>query len=343
MKKKLAGLLLSLMLVAFCGLSLQACSEASPSDEGSRDQPAAVQPESPLGDRQGLSAEGDVSSDGSADGAASDGLSAAGSDAVSADSSDGIPAYDGADILQVNGGEPVFSEEELSSFGVEEYFPLDALARATGAFAVVGLDTMPTEERGSIGMVKPSGWHIARYDFIDGSYLYNRCHLIGFQLTGENANDRNLITGTRFLNVDLMLPYENAVADYVERTGNHVAYRATPHYDGDDLVASAVQLEALSIEDDGAGVRINMLLYNVQPGVSIDYATGKSCSDGSIAEVEGIDESDYDYIVNISSNKFHRPDCSSVDDMKEENKLGFTGTREKAIELGYEPCGRCKP
>ncbi len=303
---------------------------------------------------------------------------------------DEAPPYDGMDIVQVNGGIPVFSDDELCALGVEDYFALDSLARATGAFAVVGLETMPTEERGSIGMIKPSGWVMARYDFVDGSYLYNRCHLIGFQLTGENANERNLITGTRFLNVDLMLPYENAVADYVERTGNHVAYRATPHYAGDDLVATAVQLEALSVEDDGAGVCFNVLLYNVQtgnhvayratphyagddlvatavqlealsveddgagvcfnvllynvqPGVVIDYATGKSQADGSIAEDEGLDESHYDYILNVNSKKFHRPECSSVDDMKEENKQGFTGTREKAIELGYEPCGRCKP
>ncbi len=321
--------LLSLVLALACATVIQSC--ASSSQPEPQAQPEAAPIEEAQSERAPSAShvdEADVADP-----------SAPGEPA----SVDEAPPYDGMDIVQVNGGIPVFSDDELCALGVEDYFALDSLARATGAFAVVGLETMPTEERGSIGMIKPSGWVMARYDFVDGSYLYNRCHLIGFQLTGENANERNLITGTRFLNVDLMLPYENAVADYVERTGNHVAYRATPHYAGDDLVATAVQLEALSVEDDGAGVCFNVLLYNVQPGVVIDYATGKSQADGSIAEDEGLDESHYDYILNVNSKKFHRPECSSVDDMKEENKQGFTGTREKAIELGYEPCGRCKP
>lgn len=345
MRKKLAALLLALALALSFGAAATACSDGGSAD-GTQDGAQTVQPQAPEGDAGASS--GGALPQGAEDGPAPGQGSAADQDAADSqaqgiDSAEQVPAYDGVDILQVNGGKPVFSESELAAIGVEEYYPLDSLARATGAFAVVGLETMPTEERGSIGMVKPSGWHIARYDFVDGSYLYNRCHLIGFQLTGENANDRNLITGTRFLNVDLMLPYENAVADYVERTGNHAAYRVTPRYAGDDMVATAVQLEALSVEDGGAGVCINVLMYNVQPGVAIDYATGKSQADGAIAEDQGIDESRYDYILNEGSKKFHRPDCASVEDMKEENKRGFTGTREKAIELGYEPCGRCKP
>ena len=135
---------------------------------------------------------------------------------------------------------------------------------------------MPTEERGSIGSVKPSGWQTVKYDFVDGKYLYNRCHLLGYQLTGENANEQNLITGTRYLNVDGMLPFENMVADYVKETDNHVMYRVTPVFDGAELVARGVLMEAYSVEDGGDGVEFCVYCYNVQPGVKIDYATGDS-------------------------------------------------------------------
>ena len=241
---------------------------------------------------------------------------------------------------------------------------------------------MPTEERGAIGMVKPSGWHTVKYnDRIDGNYLYNRCHLIGYQLAGENANEKNLITGTRYLNVTGMLPFENEVADYVESTGNHVLYRVTPVYDGDNLVASGVQMEAESVEDKGAGVSFNVYVYNVQPGVLIDYATGGSEADpgyvvpreNTSSDVSGEDggqaaeagtseetqntESKADdtseaqteaanedtYIVNTNTGKFHKPSCRSVKQMKESNKSERTATRDELISEGYEPCKNCNP
>lgn len=187
-----------------------------------------------------------------------------------------IPSFEGKPYVTIDGNVPEFSEEELSC-EAETYSQLDQLGRCGAAFAVVTKETMPTEERGEIGMVKPTGWHTVRYDdLVDGKYLYNRCHLIGYQLTGENANERNLITGTRYMNVEGMLPFENEVADYVERTGGSVAYRVTPIFADDDLVARGVQMEAMSVEDGGEAVRFNVFCFNVQPGIEIDYASGES-------------------------------------------------------------------
>ena len=189
---------------------------------------------------------------------------------------DEVPPYSGSPYVVINGNVPDFSAEELSAEPFEVYSPLDFLGRCGTACANVGLEFMPTEERGDIGSVKPTGWQTAKYDIVDGGYLYNRCHLIGYQLTGENANEQNLITGTRYLNVEGMLPFENLVADYVEETGNHVRYQVTPIFQGVELVARGVQMEAMSVEDDGAGVCFNVFVYNVQPGITIDYATGES-------------------------------------------------------------------
>ena len=191
---------------------------------------------------------------------------------------DTLPDYDGSPYVELNGGQPSFSEEQTTmTLSYETYAPLDLLGRCGTAEACIGQDLMPTEERGAIGMVKPSGWHTVRYDdVVDGKYLYNRCHLIGYQLAGENANERNLLTGTRYLNVVGMLPFEDQVADYVQETGNHVLYRVTPVFQGVELVARGVQMEAWSVEDGGAGVCFNVYCYNVQPGVKIDYATGES-------------------------------------------------------------------
>ena len=183
---------------------------------------------------------------------------------------DEVPAYSGAPYVEIDGNQPAFTEADYTTESFEEYAPLDRLGRCGTAYACISTDLMPTEERGSIGQVKPSGWQTVKYDFIDGKYLYNRCHLIGFQLTGENANERNLITGTRYLNIEGMLPFENLVADYIEETENHVLYRATPVFEGDNLVASGVQLEGWSVEDEGEGVCFNVYCYNVQPGVTID-------------------------------------------------------------------------
>ena len=190
-----------------------------------------------------------------------------------------IPEYSGSPYVAVNGNVPYFSESDLTDVSFESYSDLDALGRCGVAYASVSTDTMPTEKRGSIGEVKPTGWHNKKYDFVDGKYVYNRCHLIGYQLTAENANEKNLITGTRYLNVQGMLPFENLTADYVKETNNHVLYRVTPVYDGNDLVAKGVQMEAYSVEDDGEGVLFNVFVYNVQPGITIDYATGNSEQD----------------------------------------------------------------
>ena len=189
---------------------------------------------------------------------------------------DSIPAYTDEPYVVLQENVPDFDSSDFTTQAFETYAPLDDLDRCGVAYANICTELMPTEERGSIGQVKPSGWHTVTYDNVDGRYLYNRCHLIGFQLAGENANEQNLITGTRYMNVEGMLPFENQVADYVEETENHVLYRVTPIFQGDNLVASGVQMEAWSVEDQGEGVCFNVYVYNVQPGITIDYATGES-------------------------------------------------------------------
>ena len=251
-----------------------------------------------------------------------------------------IPAYSGEAYVVINNHIPQFDEELLTEESFEEYAELDHLGRCGTALANIGTDLMPTEERGSIGQVKPTGWQTVKYDFVDGKYLYNRCHLIGFQLTGENANEQNLITGTRYLTVEGMLPFENMIADYIKETGNHVLYRVTPIFEGDNLVASGVQMEALSVEDGGDGISFNIYCYNVQPGISIDYKTGESALDDS-AFTEGSEENTY--ILNTNSHKFHIPSCSGAQDMKEENRQEVTTARELLITQGYDPCGNCNP
>ncbi|MBD5118325.1 MAG: DNA/RNA non-specific endonuclease [Clostridiales bacterium] len=189
---------------------------------------------------------------------------------------DDIPAYSGEPYVILQDNQPDFALEDLTLEPFETYSDLDSLGRCGVAYANICLEIMPTEPRGDIGQVKPSGWQSAKYDCVDGKYLYNRCHLIGYQLAGENANKQNLITGTRYMNVTGMLPFENMVDDYVEETENHVLYRVTPVFDGDNLVASGVQMEAFSVEDEGEGVCFNVFVYNVQPGIVINYATGES-------------------------------------------------------------------
>jgi len=189
---------------------------------------------------------------------------------------DQIPEYDGEPYVVLQDNQPNFDLEDLTLEPFETYSELDNLGRCGVAYANICMDIMPTEPRGEIGQVKPSGWHTVTYDCVDGKYLYNRCHLIGYQLAGENANRQNLITGTRYLNVIGMLPFENMVNEYVEETGNHVLYRVTPIFAGDNLVANGVQMEALSVEDEGEGLCFHIYVYNVQPGVVIDYATGES-------------------------------------------------------------------
>ena len=210
---------------------------------------------------------------------------------------DELPAYSGEPYVAVNGNQPFFTEEDQTTASYETYSPLDALGRCGAAWANVGVDLMPTEDRGSIGQVKPSGWQTVKYDIVDGKYLYNRCHLIGFQLTGENANEENLITGTRYLNVEGMLPFENLVADYVKETESHVLYRVTPIFEGEELVARGVLMEGLSVEDGGEGITFCVYAYNVQPGVIIDYATGESRLEGEDQNSSGT-EAGTDYVLN---------------------------------------------
>ncbi len=269
-----------------------------------------------------------------------------------------VPAYSGNPYEMINGNAPYFTETELTDRSFESYSDLDSMGRCGTAQACVGTDLMPVEERGNIGQIKPSGWHIVKYDNIDGRYLYNRCHLIGYQLTGENDNEKNLITGTRYLNTEGMLPFENMVADYVKETGNHVLYRVTPVFEGENLVASGVLMEGRSVEDGGEGILFCVYVYNVQPGISIRYEDGSSAPAEEAeaqtrAETQSVRETSQDvqpheirtadYILNKNTKKFHYPTCPSVGDMKESNKIYFTGNRDEAVRLGYTPCKRCSP
>lgn len=261
-----------------------------------------------------------------------------------------IPEYSGKAYVVLNENIPDFASEDLSPVSYEHYGKLDYLGRCTVASAVIGQDLMPTEERTSISHIKPTGWQFAKYDFIDGRYLYNRCHLIAHQLTGENANERNLITGTRYMNVE-MIEFEELVGDYVRKTGNHVRYRVTPIYEGENPLASGLQMEALSIEDNGDSIMFNVYFYNVQPGVEIDYTSGnnwpaeESTDDGDSGILSGsnAENTKNTYILNTSSGKFHLPSCSGVKQMKESNKESLSSTRKQMLNAGYEPCGTCKP
>ena len=259
-------------------------------------------------------------------------------DTVTSFSMEEVPDFSGDSYVVIDDNQPDFPAGDMTTESFETYSPLDALGRCGVAYANIGPDLMPDEERESISSVTPSGWINREYD---GEYLYNRCHLIGFQLTGENANEENLITGTRYMNVDGMLPFENLAADYIQETGNHVLYRVTPVFEDQNLVASGVQMEAWSVEDEGEGVCFNVYVYNVQPGITIDYATGESWQEGEEPAEDGTGQAAY--ILNTSSHKFHYPDCSGVASMSEANKETYTGSREDLIAQGYEPCGQCKP
>ena len=344
-------------------------------------------------------------------------------------SPESVPAYLGNPSVEINGNAPYFRDSELTATAFKRFPDLDELGRCGVVTACLGPETMPVAARESIGMIKPSGWHLEKYEGIDGNYLYNRCHLIGYQLCGENANELNLITGTRYMNTEGMEPYESDTAYYIRRTGNHVLYRVTPVFHGDDLVATGVLMEARSVEDDDFAFCV--FCYNVQPGIEIDYATGDgspAVQDDRSPEAAGRDEekqtaeSDHtksdavrseeenlqdvqaddrssdttqtdawnsdnvqsedrssqdvqtddknsdktegensnnapsgeavkegdsaespDYILNTSSQKFHKPDCDSVESMAEHNKKAFYGTRDEAIAQGYDPCKRCNP
>ena len=262
---------------------------------------------------------------------------------------DNVPEYSGTPYVYINDNVPYFTEEDRENVeAFETYSELDYLGRCGVSYANVCQEIMPTEERQGIGQVKPSGWHTVKYnEIIDGNYLYNRCHLIGYQLAGENDNYKNLITGTRYLNVVGMLDFENMVSDYVHETNNHVLYRVTPYFEGTNLVASGVQIEAWSVEDGGRGICFNVYCYNVQPGIEIDYATGDShiSTSSEIQDSESTSlvaaHEEQTFVVNTNTRKFHLPGCESVGDIKEKNKQEFTGSREELIEQGYSPCQRC--
>ena len=259
-----------------------------------------------------------------------------------------VPAFGSEPYYVINENKPYFDQAEMSTSSFEYYSDLDELGRCGTCYACIGQDIMPTEKRGEIGQIKPTGWQTAKYDFVDGKYLYNRCHLIGFQLAGENANEKNLITGTRYLNVVGMLPFENQVADYVKSTGNHVMYRVAPVFNGNELVARGVVMEGYSVEDNGQGVCFNVYCYNVQPGVEIDYATGENREWDSTQSSSSGDDSyttsvESDYVLNTNSKKFHNPNCEAADKISAKNKQDYHGTREALIEQGYEACGACKP
>ncbi len=272
-----------------------------------------------------------------------------------------IPAYSGRPYVVINDNVPSFNKYELTVKGYETYASLDSLGRCGGAVASCGREIMPkpNEERGSISSVKPSGWVQAQYDWVSGKYLYNRCHLLGWQLSAENANKRNLITGTRYMNTEGMLPFENMVADYIRETNNHVAYRVTPIYNGSDLVASGVQMEAYSVEDDGDGICFNVFCYNVQPGVEIDYSTGRSWAEGNIGttkkpvvvvtpttekQVEMTKQQNAvssQYILNTNTKKIHKTHCHHINRMNESNKKSYSGSLDSLYSQGYTTCGTC--
>ena len=251
-----------------------------------------------------------------------------------------IPPFDGeTPYIVLNDNIPNFTEEDLTAISFESYSPLDSLGRCGVAFACVGRDIMPTEDRKSIGQVKPSGWQTVKYDVVDGKYLYNRCHLIGFQLTGENANERNLITGTRYLNIMGMLPFENMIADYVKEDNAHVLYRVTPIFEGDNLLASGVQLEGFSVEDNGESICFNVYAYNCQPQITIDYKTGES--EYIPTQIPSVEKTEY--VLNTNSKKIHKTTCSSVGDINEKNRKTVVCTIDELVNSGYSPCKTCNP
>ena len=248
-----------------------------------------------------------------------------------------VPAWEGEACFVIDHNVPGFTEDDVTTRCFELYSPLDSLGRCGTAYACIGQELMPTAEREPLYVVTPSGWNDQEYAFIEGGNLYNRCHLIGFQLTGENANQENLITGTRYLNMSGMLPYENKVAQHIRKEDHHVLYRITPVYQEDALVCSGVQMEAYCVECSGEFM-FHVFCYNIQPGVLIDYLTGCSSENeiGRNGEVK-------DYVLNTSSKKFHYPDCSSTQTMSEKNRKEVSCTREELIYQGYKPCGSCKP
>ena len=283
---------------------------------------------------------------------------------------DSVPQYSDEAYVEINGNEPFFKKSELTTTAFEQYSELDALGRCGVAYACIGIETMPTKEREDIASVTPTGWEYNgisnnnTYDFIENEYVYNRCHLIAHRLAGEDANEKNLITGTRYMNIEGMLPFESQVSEYVKNTENHVLYRVTPIFDGLNYVASGVLMEAYSVEDSGRGVCFCIYAYNVQPGVTIDYFSGINVQSGEkLPEIEPPSQSPstpepddgvantphandgviMDYVLNTNSKKFHIPGKTCSNRIGENNREEYHGTRNELIANGYSPCGTCKP
>ena len=249
-----------------------------------------------------------------------------------------LPEYSGETFAVLNGNQPLFTADDYTTTSYERYGELDSLNRCTYAVACVGEDLMPTGDRENISHIKPTGWNTDSYDFIEGGRLYNRSHLIAHQLTGENANEKNLITGTRYMNAEGMEPFESMVGDYIKETGNHVLYRVTPVFSQDNLIADGVVMEGWSVEDEGAGICFCVFLYNVQPGVEINYATGDSqlappvVADGELTEV---------FVVNLSSGKYHEESCPNWESIKDENRQSFETTRSQMNAWNFVAAGCC--
>lgn len=343
-KRKMVKIL-PLFLVLLIAIPLTACGESTATGPGSVAESGKQDPESQA---QEKSVEGDQESEIEASQKEEQRSEVGVSQEEEQGSETGvdIPPYAGEACVVLQDNIPFFTREDFPDQSFAYYSELDELGRCGPAWANIGQDLMPTEERGSIGQVRPTGWHTVKYpDLIDGNYLYNRCHLIGYQLAGENANEKNLITGTRYLNTEGMISFENRIADYVRETGNHVLYRVTPVFEEDDLLAQGVILEGWSVEDEGEGVCFNVFAYNVQPGIVIDYTDGSSYAEDH-TEAFGLSDlapQGKEYVLNTNTKKFHDPDCSSVEDMAEKNKQPYTGNREDVITMGYEPCKRCNP
>lgn len=273
-----------------------------------------------------------------------------------------LPEWNGQPYCEINNNKPDFSENEIWKVTQESLDPLDSLGRCGTANSCIGQDGMPTQPRGNISEVHPTGWHSDSYDDVEGGKLYNRCHLIAHKLSGDDAVPRNLITGTSYMNRQGMLPFEDEIYEYVKGTGNHVMYRVTPCFKGDDLVARGVHMQAISVEDSGEGLAFNVFCYNVQPGIEIDYSTGDNRRSSSPDyDQESYDRNDQDdtnnfaageedesspvmkYVLNTSSKKFHHEWCNSVDQMKDKNKKEIEATRDEIMADGYKPCGNCHP
>ena len=247
-----------------------------------------------------------------------------------------VADFSGAPYTEINGNVPFFTEEDMTTDSYESYSPLDELGRCGVCMACIGTDLMPEGDRGNISSVHPSGWHSVRYDCVEQESLYNRSHLIAYQLAGENANERNLISGTRYLNAYAMLDFEESVGDYVRETGNHVLYRVTPDFRGNELIARGLLMEAMSVEDNGRDILYCVYCYNVQPGILIDYETGDS-------ELAPPDGEVHSFVINTNSRKIHLPSCQAAIDMKEKNKQEYVGTYEDLVAQGYVPCPDCHP